>query len=829
MEWFRNLPIRRKMTLVIMATCITALMLACAALGTRQYYDLRESLVRDATVLADVVGANTQGALLFEDETTASEILRALHSEPYLVRARIYKRDNQPFADYIRAGFKDEPIDLYTSEGHRFRADRLQIVRPIFLRERRIGSLYLELELSGIYQRERWFTAVAVFVLAGSLLVALLLSKRLQRPISEPILALAETAKIVAESKDYTIRAPSQGQNELGQLTQAFNQMLSVIAERDTELHTTNSTLREEVSERKLAQSKVQSQLARLAQLHQITRAIGERQSVNSIFLAVARSLEEELPIDFGSVCLYDHLSHELTLTSLGPRAQALSSRLDINPGTRITIDQGGLLKCIGGQVVYEPEIDAIEVPFLQRLAKAGMHSLVMAPLIVESHVFGVLIAARVKSQSFSSGECEFLRQLSEHVALAAHQAQLHGALQQAYDDLRQTQQTVLQQERLSALGQMASGIAHDINNAISPIGLYAESLLEHEQNLSGSARNALEIIQRAVDDVAQTVSRMREFYRQRESNLLLNPVALNQMVIQATDLTRVRWSDMPQSNGIVISLHQDLSADLPFIMGVESEVREALTNLILNAVDAMPSGGLLTLRTRKIVMQKSRTGSNPSAQVHLEVVDTGIGMDEETRRRCLEPFYTTKGERGTGLGLAMVYGSVQRHRGEIEIESTPGKGTTFRLVFPVSESFSLTSSVNEESSRPQRLKLLIVDDDPMLIKSLRDSLESEGHQVTAATGGQNGIDTFLAAQTNTDPYELVITDLGMPYVDGRRVSAAVKAASPMTPVILLTGWGQRIITEGETHPNVDRVLSKPPRLKELRSALYELSQRSRV
>src|SRR4051794_40246109 len=161
------------------------------------------------------------------------------------------------------------------------------------------------------------------------------------------------------------------------------------------------------------------------------------------------------------------------------------------------------------------------------------MHSLVMAPLIVESHVFGVLIAARVKSQSFSSGECEFLRQLSEHVALAAHQAQLHGALQQAYDDLRQTQQTVLQQERLSALGQMASGIAHDINNAISPIGLYAESLLDHEQNLSGSARNALEIIQRAVDDVAQTVSRMREFYRQRESNLLLNPVALNQMVIQ--------------------------------------------------------------------------------------------------------------------------------------------------------------------------------------------------------------------------------------------------------------------------------------------------------
>ena len=208
-------------------------------------------------------------------------------------------------------------------------------------------------------------------------------------------------------------------------------------------------------------------------------------------------------------------------------------------------------------------------------------------------------MAARSEAESFSSGECEFLRQLSEHVALAAHQSQVYAALQQAYDDLRQTQQTVMQQERLRALGQMASGIAHDINNAISPVALYTEILLEKEPNLSPRTREYLETTQRAIEDVAHTVSRMREFYRQRETELVLTSVDLNVLVQQVLDLTRVRWSDMPQQKGSFVQLNTELSANLPAIAGIESEIREALTNLIFNAVDAMPEGGTLTLRTR--------------------------------------------------------------------------------------------------------------------------------------------------------------------------------------------------------------------------------------
>ena len=571
-----------------------------------------------------------------------------------------------------------------------------------------------------------------------------------------------------------------------------------------------------DITEQKKADGKLQAQLERMGLLQQITRAIGERQDLKSIFGVAIRTLEDRLPIDFGCLCLYDSTDKRLTVTGLGLRSQDLAAELGLTEQTHIDIDENGLARCVRGHLVYEPDVNEVSFPFPRRLAKAGLRSVVAAPLLVESQIFGVLIAARREPDSFSSGECEFLRQLSEHVALAAHQAQLYGALQTAYEDLRQTREAVMQQERLRALGQMASGIAHDINNAISPVALYTDSLLERESNLSAQGRGQLEIIQRAIHDVAATVARLREFYRQREAQLTLMPVDLNELVPQAVDLTRARWSDMPQQRGIVIQARTELADDPPVIMGIESEIREALTNLIFNAVDAMPEGGTLTLRTKVVA-----NPSDQSRQVQLEVSDTGGGMDEEARRRCLEPFFTTKGERGTGLGLAMVYGMAQRHGAEIDIESAVGRGTTVRLKF-AAPAVAIDAAAQSQTvpAVPTDLRILIVDDDPALLKSLQDTLESDGHTIVTASGGEAGIAAFLAARAQSNPFHAVITDLGMPYVDGRQVCSAVKSAAPRTIVVMLTGWGQRFVAEGGIPLNVDSVLSKPPKLRELRQAL---------
>jgi PAS domain S-box-containing protein len=576
----------------------------------------------------------------------------------------------------------------------------------------------------------------------------------------------------------------------------------------------------QDVSAQKHTEQRIRGQLEHLNLLDQITRSIGERQDLRSIFQIVVRSLEDRLPIDFGCVCLYDSAANALRVACVGARSEALAHELTMDEQATIDLDDNGLGRCVQGQLVYEPDIGQVRFPFPERLARGGMRSLVLAPLRSESRVFGVLAAARRESGAFSSVECEFLRQLSEHVALAAHQAQLHESLQQAYDELRQTQAVAMQEERLRALGQMASGIAHDINNTLSPVSLYAESLLETEKNLSGRTRSYLETIQRAVDDVAETVARMREFYRQREQQLELAPLDVNQVMQQVLDLTRVRWSDMPQQHGISIQARTELAPELPKIMGAESEIREALVNLVFNAVDAMSEGGTLTLRTRL-------HGGPQQPAVAIEVADEGVGMDEETRRRCLEPFFTTKGERGTGLGLAMVFGTVQRHSAELEIESMPGAGTTVRLVFAAPGVAAAESAPPEAGAASlPRLRLLLVDDDPVLLKSLRDALETDGHAILAANGGEDGIAVFRASQERGEAVDAVITDLGMPYVDGRRVAAAVKEASPATPVILLTGWGRRLAADGEIPSHVDRVLAKPPKLREVREALAQLCRR---
>jgi len=642
--------------------------------------------------------------------------------------------------------------------------------------------------------------AILLLLLAGT--AAVLVGRR----IAVPARRLQRAAEALKAGSPVSYRAAGVAE---------FDVVGATLADAGTRLLEADQAAQRREQEREALMWRMQSQLARMDLLHQITRAIGDRLDLASLFQIVCNSIERELQVDFCAVALYDDARRQYDVHCLGAHSQVLASGHGWLEPPDLALDTRGLARCVQGHLVSEPDLARAGGSWAQRLAAAGLHSAVLAPLQVENEPFGLLIAARDAADGFSSGDGEFLRQLSEHVALAAHQVQLYGALQAAYDDLRKTQQAVMQQERLRALGQMASGIAHDINNAISPIALYTESLLEREPGLSARARDHLQTIARAIDDVASTVARMREFYRQRETPQALTPLTLNPLVQHVVDLTRARWSDMPQQRGVAIRLHLALADGLPQVLGIEGEIREALINLVFNAVDAMPEGGDLTLRTR------IAEGATP-ARVQVEVADTGVGMDEATRRHCLEPFFTTKGERGTGLGLAMVYGTVQRHGADIEIRSEVGRGTTVALRFAVADPAVAAVQVPPaaEAATPEPQRILVVDDDPIVLETLRRMLETDGHEVVAANGGQLGIDAFTAAQARGQTFSVVMTDLGMPHIDGRKVAAAVKQASPSTPVIMLTGWGRGADTQGDTPSQVDDILGKPPKLRELREAL---------
>jgi signal transduction histidine kinase/ActR/RegA family two-component response regulator len=793
----RSISIRGRLTRMLFLSSGAVLAVTTMAFCTYEAVTFRHSSIQQLETLSQAIASNSTAALAFENSDDAAVVLAAYRADPHIVAAALYDVHGKIFATYPQT----MPASRFPTRpgvsGYSFGHSALTGFQPVSEGAKRLGTLYVQSDLDAMYARIELYALIVLLVIGVSSALAYFVSRRLQHELLRPILALADTARAVSERQDYSVRADRTGAYEFDVFTDTFNQML-------TQIHGSELRLRD--------------QLSRLNLLQQITRATGDRQDLPSIFHVVLGSLEENLPIDFGCFLVHDPAVHSLTVSALGVAGRVFADKLGLADKSVIPIDQNGLSRCIAGQLVYEPDVLEVPFPFPQRLAGVGLRSLVISPLIVESQVFGVLVSARRKDHAFSSGECEFLRQLSEHVALASHQARLYGALQKAYDDLRQTQHTVMQQERLRALGQMASGIAHDINNAISPVSLYTESLLEREPNLSERARGYLVTIQRAIEDVARTVARMREFYREREAQLTLARVELNSAIRQVAELTRPRWNDLPQQRGLHVDLHMELADSLPEIMGAEHEIRDALTNLIFNAIDAMPMGGTITVRTRNIVAE----GGLERALV--EVCDTGVGMDEDTRRRCLEPFYTTKGERGTGLGLAMVYGMIQRHSAEIEIESAVGVGTTMRMSFPAHTS-SIVASTQfvKPIATSRRLRILLVDDDPVLIKSLQDTLQEDGHLISVTHGGQAGIDAFRASHRSGEQFDVVVTDLGMPHVDGRKVATAIKGISATTPIILLTGWGQRMLAANDTPAHVDRVLSKPPRLADLRASFAEL------
>ena len=398
--------------------------------------------------------------------------------------------------------------------------------------------------------------------------------------------------------------------------------------------------------------------------------------------------------------------------------------------------------------------------------------------------------------------------------------------LQSAYDELRQTQQSVVQQERLRALGQMACGIAHDINNALSPIVAFSEMVLSKETNLSELSRKNLNHILTAATDIAQIVLRMSDFYRRREQGDQLRLISIPELVQQVIELTSPCWRDIPQGHGTLMKVESRFDEHLPELYGNESELREALTNIILNAVDALPGGGKITISARAVTRPGAQENGGKLTHVVLEITDNGIGMEESTRQRCLEPFFSTKKQRGgTGLGLAMVYGAVERHEGHIEILSELNKGTTVRLVLPLREAplpqKELPGAVARQASN---LRVLCIDDEPLLRELLKEVLESYQYQVQTADSGQAGLDAFENARNGGKAFDAVITDLGMPGLDGSQVADKIKTSSPATPVILLTGWGTMLEARGAPVQRVDAVLSKPPRTSELVETLTQLT-----
>jgi signal transduction histidine kinase/CheY-like chemotaxis protein len=377
------------------------------------------------------------------------------------------------------------------------------------------------------------------------------------------------------------------------------------------------------------------------------------------------------------------------------------------------------------------------------------------------------------------------------------------------------------QMEKLSALGELASGVAHDFNNTLAGI-LGRAQLLQRTNDLE-KVKRGLDIIIKTAEDGAKTVKRIQDFARQRRDHDF-ELVSVDQILLDASEITRPRWKNCAEASNIHITLKLQIGSNA-LVMGDDSELREVLVNMVFNAIDAMPEGGTLTLTTRAV-----------DKSVVIEVLDTGVGMYPEVRSRIFDPFFTTKGKAGLGLGLAVSFGIIRRHGGNIEVESQYGNGTQFRITLPLAK---VAARNVEEAERPARelpssdscvsaepqlpTRLLVVDDEDFVGDLLREILEGEHCEVQVAESGAEALSLFRATE-----FDGVFTDIGMPGMSGWELAREIRRLKPRIPIAVITGWGEAVGSNQQKAAGVDWVVAKPFTADRVAELVQEINHRLR-
>ena len=542
---------------------------------------------------------------------------------------------------------------------------------------------------------------------------------------------------------------------------------------------------------------------ARLRVLARLGHIVSSSLDTDEVLGAIARAAAELMSAPAVLLWVADEGARTLT-----PRAFSDPRLAADFPLRRASFDEGAV-----GWVATRKE--RLEVPDvfadkrfigLEWWRAHGLKSYLGVPITVEGTLFGVLGLSGAEPFDLGPDGQDLLDSFVAQAAAAIRNARLFEERKGAYEELAAAQDQLVRAEKLRALGEMASGVAHDFNNVLAVIVGRAQLMLAEVQE--ARHRRWLQLIERSALDGAKTVRRLQEFSRVRRDQPFV-AVSLNRVVEESLEATSMRWQEEARSRGVAVEVKTRLAADLPPVAGDAAELREALTNLILNAVDAMPQGGTLTLATRRA-----------DGRVELLVSDTGVGMPEDVRERIWDPFFMTKGPQGTGLGLAMTYGILSRHDARVTVESEEGCGTTFRLSFAASD-LPAEPRIVAEAPRPAGpLRCLVVDDEPDVGEVLGDVLASAGHTAVVVGSGVEAIERFQAER-----FDVVFTDLAMPGLTGWEVARRIKGLAPGVPVFLVTGFGVEVSAEEMKAKGVDAVLPKPLRIQDTLAVLAQVKE----
>jgi len=548
-----------------------------------------------------------------------------------------------------------------------------------------------------------------------------------------------------------------------------------------------------------LKERKGQELDAKLAALLELSTAIYSSLNYTDVLEKAVNLSRQIIGADGGSLFILDKKDKVLKPLITVDRTHADEiSKMILKPGEGLT---GKVVQTGVGLISNHSEVDprAMQVPG----TPDEPESLISAPLTWSGEVIGAITLRSEEGRDFTQEDLDILTIFARQTADAIENAKLFESLEKAYKELSNTQDQLIMNEKLRALGEMAGGVAHDFNNVLGTILGRTQLLINELENTKWI--DYLKQIERVTLEGAKTVQKLQNFTR-ISSHGHFDHVDLNSVIKNAIEATKPRWKDECQRHGINIDLIID-NQKLNPILGNKSELSEAFSNLILNSVDALTDGGEIRIKTYM-----------DDDKAVIEVNDNGVGMGDTTLNKVFHPFFTTKGSQGTGLGLAVVYGIISRHKGEIDITSKVGRGTTCLLRIPTAVIAKPKAEKSVEIAAEVKARILVIDDDENILDVISDMLEMLDHTVVTALSGEEGVEKFKAHK-----FDLVITDLGMPGISGWDVTKMCKTANPRVPILMISGWGNQIDDDMVNRSGLDGIMAKPFEISKIKTMIQEM------
>jgi two-component system, sensor histidine kinase and response regulator len=779
MRKFQDLPIKHKLTWIIMLASVVALFLACASFVGYEVLAQRRTMVRTLFSLADVVRDNAYSPLLFNDQKAARELLSSLGTDSHIVAACIYDKNGSPFARYWRDGNADQyqapPVE---AESYRFTSDSLRLFHKIAVDGRYAGAVFIQSDLQELYLRLRLYAAIVLAVLLLSALVVFFLSTKLQHVISGPIVHLERTATAVASERNYSIRANKQGGDEMGRLIDRFNEMLDQIQQRDVALREARDELERRVAERtaELRQE--------VAERKRAERALYQSQQLYRLMALNASDLLYVYRPDSGKVDwfgqtakLFGHADGEFPEGREGWEARIHPDDLDRVRATyqrsndtgeafqveyRIRREDGAWLYWADrGRPVYDDDDGRSVIEFV------GACTDVTERKRAESE----LINAKEAAEGANRAKSEFLANMSHEIRTP-------------------------------------------MNGVIGMTGLLLGTKLLPEQ------RDYAETIRASAESLLTIINEILDFSKIESGKLTFEILDfhLPELVESTLDLLA------DQARRKEIELVCWLPTDLPKrLRGDPGRLRQVLLNLLGNAVKFTEQGEVF-LQIEKV------EEADGEVTLRFVVKDTGIGIRPQAQRTLFDPFTqadgsTTRKYGGTGLGLAISKQLVQMMGGAIGVESVPGRGSTFWFTARLQRQALPGTTLLLRDDLFANARVLVVDDNQTNCKVLHDYLRSWRLESQCVSNGVEALRALRQAVLAGKPYNLVITDLRMPDMDGIMLTRAIKTDPeiPQPKIILATSVGPRLTDAEAMECGVDQCLLKPLKQSQLYDGLVEV------